>query len=85
MGVRRLADIAALFAGGLPAEIPAVVIQNGTLPEQTSVVSTLGRLAHDVVACGIGSPGVVVVGAVAALARQGDIAAPDRSQARGRS
>lgn len=75
MGVRRLGDIAAaLLAGGMPAETPAAVIQNGTLPEQTSIVSTLGRLALDVVACGIGSPGVVVVGAVAAMARQADVA-----------
>jgi uroporphyrin-III C-methyltransferase len=70
MGVRRLPDIAAaLLAGGLAPDTPAAVVQNGTLPEQASVVSTLGRLACATVAHGIESPAVVVVGAVARLAR----------------
>jgi uroporphyrin-III C-methyltransferase len=71
MGVRRLAEVAAaLLAAGLPAETPAAAIQNGTLPEQASVVSTIAFLARDVAARGIASPAVVVVGAVVALARR---------------
>ena len=71
MGVRRLAEIThALLAAGMSPATPAAAIQNGTLPEQVSVVSTLGRLARDVVARGIGSPAIVVIGDVVALARQ---------------
>jgi uroporphyrin-III C-methyltransferase len=71
MGVRRLAEITrALLAAGMSPATPAAAIQNGTLPEQVGVVSTLGRVARDVVARGIGSPAIVVVGDVVALARQ---------------
>ncbi len=71
MGVRRLADVAdALLAGGLAPETPAAVIQNGTLPGQTGLVSTLACLARDVAARGIASPAIVVIGRVAALARR---------------
>ena len=71
MGVRRLAEITrALLAAGMSPATPAAAIQNGALPEQVSVVSTLGRLARDVVARGIESPAIVVVGDVVALARQ---------------
>ena len=71
MGVRRLGDIAAaLLAGGLAGATPAAVIENGTLPEQVSVVTTLASLARDVATSGIESPAIVVVGDVARLARQ---------------
>ena len=71
MGVRRLAEITrALLAAGMSPATPAAAIQNGTLPEQVNVVSTLGRVARDVVERGIGSPAIVVIGDVVALARQ---------------
>jgi uroporphyrin-III C-methyltransferase len=71
MGVRRLAEITrALLAAAMSPATPAAAIQNGTLPEQVSVVSTLECLASDVAARGIGSPAIVVVGDVVALTRQ---------------
>jgi uroporphyrin-III C-methyltransferase len=71
MGVRRLAEITrALLAAGMSPATPAAAIQNGTLPEQLNVVSTLGRVARDVVERGIGSPAIVVIGDVVALARR---------------
>lgn len=56
---------AALMAGGLPARTPAAAIQDGTLPTQRAVVTTLARLAADVASAGLGSPAVLVVGEAA--------------------
>lgn len=70
MGLANLATITvALRRGSLPDDTPAAAIQDGTLPQQASVVTTLARLAEEVAARGIRSPAVVVIGAVAALAR----------------
>jgi uroporphyrin-III C-methyltransferase len=70
MGMARLPLIAqALMAGGLAADTPAAAIQSATLPDERAVVSTLERLAADVQAAGIGSPAIVVIGRVAALAK----------------
>lgn len=69
MGMGRLAAIAErLIAGGRPAGQPAAAIQWGTTPRQRQVVATLGTLADAVARAGLGSPAVVVVGPVAALA-----------------
>jgi uroporphyrin-III C-methyltransferase len=70
MGVHRLDRIAtALLGSGLSSDTPAAVIQNGTLPAQKSVVSTLARLARDAHTSGIDSPAVIVVGQVVTLAQ----------------
>jgi uroporphyrin-III C-methyltransferase len=67
MGIARIASISArLQAGGLPGYTPAALIQNGTLPEVRSAVTTLAELP--VAARDFGSPGIVVIGEVARLA-----------------
>jgi len=67
MGVARLASIAGrLQAGGLPGDTPAAVIQNGTLSNERSSVTTLEKLP--VAARDFGSPAIVVIGEVARLA-----------------
>jgi uroporphyrin-III C-methyltransferase len=67
MGVARLASISArLQAGGLPGNTPAAVIQNGTLSNERSSVTTLAELPA--AARDFGSPAIVVIGAVARLA-----------------
>ncbi|MFP5451643.1 MAG: uroporphyrinogen-III C-methyltransferase [Thermoleophilia bacterium] len=69
MGMGRLAAISErLIAGGRPAGQPAAAVQWGTTPRQRRVVSTLGELPGAVAEAGLGSPAVVVVGPVAALA-----------------
>jgi uroporphyrinogen III methyltransferase/synthase len=63
MGVRRLRTIvAALMAGGMPADTPAAAIQWGTLPAQRTVVGTLATLADDIDAAGLGAPVITVIG-----------------------
>jgi uroporphyrin-III C-methyltransferase len=67
MGVARLASISTrLQEGGLPGNTPAAVIQNGTLPDERSSLSTLAELPS--AAQDFGSPAIVVIGAVARLA-----------------
>ena len=69
MGMGRLAGIAdALIAGGRTADEPVGVVQWGTTPRQRHLIATLGTVAARVRERGLGSPAVVVVGPVAALA-----------------
>lgn len=69
MGLTRLERIAsALLAAGLPADTPACAIQNGTLKTQRQVVSTLGGLHREVLANGLSSPAILVIGDVVGFA-----------------
>lgn len=63
MAVERLAAAAdALVAGGRDPATPVAVVQDGSLPGQRTVVSTLSRAGID--AAGLRAPCVVVVGEV---------------------
>jgi uroporphyrin-III C-methyltransferase / precorrin-2 dehydrogenase / sirohydrochlorin ferrochelatase len=69
MGAANVAEVAAqLLAAGRAANIPALIIENGTRPDQRLVRSTLGALARDVAALDLASPSLLIVGEVAALA-----------------
>lgn len=71
MPMAQLACIAAaLERGGMAADTPAALIQGASTDEQRVVESTLARLAADAKQHGIGSPAIVVIGAIAGL-RQG--------------
>ena len=59
---------AALVDGGRPAETPVAVIMDGTMPDERTVLSTLGTLADDLVAEGVTPPAIIVVGEVVAVA-----------------
>ena len=69
-----------------PPDEPAAAVQWGTTARQRSVVATLGTLAERAGDQGVGSPAVVVVGAVAALAADDRLARarPLLGAARGR-
>ena len=70
MGMQRLAAIVGeLLASGMAADTPAAAIQNGTLDSQRHVACTLRQLPEAVAQQGLGSPAIVVVGAVAGLAQ----------------
>ena len=56
----------------ISADIPAAAIQNGTLPNQRQVVTTLGRLESWVVAEKMASPAIVVIGEVVRFAEMTD-------------
>lgn len=69
MGMANLPEIAAqLIAGGLSAQTPAAAVQHGTWKQQRQVVSTLARLSVAVKQAALGSPAIVVIGAVVDLA-----------------
>jgi uroporphyrin-III C-methyltransferase len=79
MGVATAEDIAdKLMADGLSPDTPVVVMENGTRPEQRVLRTLLADMGDMVVAEGIVSPAVIVVGQIAALAD-----AVDRLGARG--
>ena len=66
MGVGRLAaNNERLIAAGRPAEEPAAVIQEGTMPGQRVVVATLATIADEAAREEIRAPALVVVGEVA--------------------
>jgi len=63
MGVKTLSSISdALIEGGMPAEIPAAVIQWGTHPKQRTVVATLDTIAAKAEEQNITAPAITVIG-----------------------
>jgi uroporphyrin-III C-methyltransferase len=70
MGMNRLAEIAALFARYGGAEVPAAIIQNGTLPTARVVAGTVADIAERSGRAGLGAPAVIVLGEVVRLLKQ---------------
>jgi uroporphyrin-III C-methyltransferase len=64
MGVSGAGRIQDELLTGLPANTPVAVIQNATLQTQRHITTTLGQLATAIVASGLASPSVIVVGDV---------------------
>lgn len=68
MGLRHLpAIVAALLAGGRPADTPAAAVQDGTTGAERVVRAPLSGLVDAVTAAGIRPPAVVVIGPVVAV------------------
>lgn len=68
MGVTHLAAICrTLIKLGKPADTPAAIVQNGTLPSQRSVTATLGTLDLAARTAGIGPPALLIIGSVVTL------------------
>ncbi|AUD02967.1 uroporphyrinogen-III C-methyltransferase [Spirosoma pollinicola] len=67
MGMHKLADIMAVFAGSGKSETPVAIIQNGTLADQQKVVGRVQDILEKVNESGIGNPAIIVVGEVAGL------------------
>jgi uroporphyrinogen III methyltransferase / synthase len=69
MGVKQLPEISKrLIEAGRAADMPAAVVERGTLPGQRTVVATLGDIAERVATEGVKPPAITVVGPVAKLA-----------------
>ncbi|MGE5361130.1 MAG: uroporphyrinogen-III C-methyltransferase [Bacteroidales bacterium] len=67
-GVRQLNDmLAALLSHGWPADDPACMVYNGTLPEQETITGTLGELARLAHEPAHRTPGILIVGRVTRL------------------
>lgn len=68
MGVGNLAGIVeGLLAGGRAPETPVALVNWGTHPEQSTLVSSLGHVVHDAEVAGARPPSVIIVGEVVSL------------------
>jgi uroporphyrin-III C-methyltransferase len=68
MGLTHMADtVAALRAGGLPDDMPAAFLENATLPNERTVVATLGTLVATAARENVVSPALIVIGGIVAL------------------
>lgn len=69
MGVTRIREIAAqLIAEGRAPDTPAAVIESATWPEQRTLIASLQSLAAEAERAGLGSPALILIGDVVALA-----------------
>lgn len=69
MAVENAAAIAhTLVAEGRDADTPVAVIVEGTMPEERTVLATLGTLAGEIAAQQVRPPAIIVVGEVVAVA-----------------
>lgn len=76
MGVSSLSTICTeLVQNGMPSDTPAAILENGTLARQRRVVGTLATLPVLAAQAQIGTPAIIVVGVVCALASELDWAA----------
>ncbi|MAO80894.1 uroporphyrinogen-III C-methyltransferase [uncultured Nocardioides sp.] len=72
MAVENAPAIAeALLAGGREPTTPVAVVQEGTMPGERTVLSTLAALADDLAEHRVRPPAILVVGDVVAVARPG--------------
>src|SRR6185437_520571 len=70
MAVPRIGAIADTLIGhGKDPATPLAAIQDGALPGQRTVHSTLANAAADLAAAGLRPPAIIVLGPVVALAR----------------
>ena len=73
MGLASLSLISAsLIEAGLPASMPAAVVENGTTTRQRRVLSTLTQLDADVTDAGLMAPAIIIIGNVVSLAHELD-------------
>lgn len=68
MGIGAAAEICRqMIAHGLPATTPAAVVRNGTLPDQQTLLATLGTLPQRISESKIKPPALIIVGSVVSL------------------
>ena len=70
MGVSAVESLQAGLLQALPGSTPAAVVQHASLPQQRHACCVLSELARTVAREGLSSPAVIVVGDVAAAARE---------------
>jgi len=68
MGLTHMAEtVADLLKGGLAPNTPAALVENATLPEERTVVATLGTLVEAAAQENIVSPALIVIGHIVSL------------------
>ncbi len=79
MGIRKIAQIAEIFARQGKGNTPVLVVQNGSLPSERKLLGTVNDIAKKVVNEGIGAPGIIIIGEVVALHPELAVAEANRS------
>lgn len=68
MGIGAAAEICRqMIFHGLPPTTPAAVVRNGTLPDQQTLLATLGTLPERIIESEIKPPALIIVGSVVSL------------------
>lgn len=67
MGLKKIRDIVTAFQQVDKGNQPVMVIQNGTLPNERCVISSITEIENDIMRHGIGTPAIIVVGNVVNL------------------
>src|SRR6202021_931886 len=71
MPMANLPDIMSAFErGGMARDTPAVVLSDSTTSEEGIIETPLGMAVADAAREGIGSPAIVIVGAIASMRQQ---------------
>ncbi|MCL5877190.1 MAG: uroporphyrinogen-III C-methyltransferase [Candidatus Bathyarchaeota archaeon] len=71
MGVESLEGIVGkLLAGGITPQKPVAMIESGTLPQQRTLIATLGTIIKEAEKQQIKPPSVILIGEVATLGRK---------------
>jgi uroporphyrin-III C-methyltransferase len=71
MGVESLEGIVGkLLAGGISSQKTIAMVESGTLPQQRTLIATLGTVLEEAKAKGIKPPSVILIGEVATLGRK---------------
>lgn len=67
MGLKKLDEIVNAYQKIGKGDLPVMVVQNGTLPDEKCAVSTIDHIRREVETSGIRTPAVIVVGNVVNL------------------
>ena len=67
MGMRKIREIARVFAAAGKADTPVMVIENGSRADERYLLGTVRNIADRVENAGIGRPGLIVIGEVVGL------------------
>lgn len=67
MGMRQLSKICAAFAEQSRGNLPVMIIQNGSLPEEKKVLGTIDTIESIAAKAEMGTPAIIVVGEVVSL------------------
>ena len=64
MGMTRASNLQGELCKVLPADTPAAIVQNASLPNQRHAIATLGTLAQTIAEQQLSSPSVIIIGQV---------------------
>ena len=67
MGIKKIPIISKVISDSSREEVPIMVVQNGSMPNEKVVLTNGQNLIEDVKANKIGTPGIIVIGEVVSL------------------